>query len=71
MVHDVVGGGVEHVAQPTFHHPARIKFKSRMAQNIVENLPPHEHAECQWVNRDEKGSQGENGSLRKCLPQTE
>jgi len=71
MVHDVVGGGVQHVTQPTLHHPSWIELKSCVSQNVVKNLPPHEHAKCQRVNRDEKGSQREDGSLRQSLPKTE
>ena len=71
MVHDVVGGGIQHIAQPTFHYPSWIELKSRVSQNVIENLPPHEHAKCQRMNRYEKGGQREDGSLRESFPQTE
>lgn len=71
VVHDVVGGGVEQVAQPAFHHPAGVKFKSCMPQDVVENLPPHEYAESQRMNGDQKCGQGKNGRLCHRFPKTE
>ena len=45
VVLDVVGRGVEELAQPGIHEPARVELVAGMAGHVEGDLPKHEETE--------------------------
>ena len=71
VVLDVVGRGVEELAQPGIHEPTRMEFVAGMASHVEGYLPKHEEAEGARVDGHQQHREREDAGLDDRLERAE
>ena len=64
---DVIGGCVQHFAQPGFHQPLGEVFIAGVTEHIEDDLPDHEGKEGQRMHRHGEDQQREDAGLNRSL----